>query len=176
MCLVIRLANLRISSLQCGLSSPTESRFTPRSPRWSRLRSSSLRQEDWQLRTEDRAPQLWQSRSQPLSLKKNKANTLKISFDQCSLTESSFLHSSFKFSFYHVLFMSYYTSLNLHNSEVTYEHNVRSWQREKVEEQHSVITISEVPWMQLPPPVHFPHSTIFINLLTIDCTVWKPLL
>ena len=63
--------DLRVSSVQCGLCSPTESGFTPKSFRLLLLRSSTLREEDWELRTEDRASQLLSERLQLLSLKRN---------------------------------------------------------------------------------------------------------
>ena len=64
-------SDLRVSSSQCGLSSPADSFFTPESFRSLSLRSSSLRLEDWELRTEDRAAQLLSDRLQPLSLGKD---------------------------------------------------------------------------------------------------------
>ena len=68
------MSDLRISSLQCGLCSPTDSDFTPESCRSLLLRSSSLREDDWELRTEDRDSQLLSDRLQPLSLKKKKTS------------------------------------------------------------------------------------------------------
>ena len=49
--------DLRVSSLHCGLPSPAESSFTPESCRSLVLRSSSLRLEEVELRTEARASQ-----------------------------------------------------------------------------------------------------------------------
>ena len=49
--------DLRVSNVQCGLPSPAESRFTPESCRSLVLRSSSLRLEELELRTEARASQ-----------------------------------------------------------------------------------------------------------------------
>ena len=69
--------DLRVSSVQCGLFSSEHSSFTPESCRLLLLRSSSLRLEDWELRTEDRAAQLLSERLQPLSLKKNQQNKRK---------------------------------------------------------------------------------------------------
>lgn len=71
-CSVIGLADVRVSSLQCGLSNPAESSSTPESIRWLLVRSSLLRLEDWHLRIEDRAPHPSGSSLQLLSLKKNK--------------------------------------------------------------------------------------------------------
>ena len=48
-------SDLTVSSSQCGLISPDDSCFTPESCRLLLVRSSSLRLEDWELRTEDRA-------------------------------------------------------------------------------------------------------------------------
>ena len=62
--------NLRVSRVQCGLSSPADNSFTPESCRLLLLRSSSLRLEDRELRTEDRASQLLSERLQPLSLRR----------------------------------------------------------------------------------------------------------
>jgi len=61
---------LSASSLQFGLLSPAESCFTPESCRLLLLRPSSVRLEDWELRTEDRASQLLSERLQPLSLRR----------------------------------------------------------------------------------------------------------
>lgn len=60
--------DLNISSLQYGLSSPPHSVFTPESFRSLSFRSSSLRLEEWELRTEDRVSQILSERLQPLSL------------------------------------------------------------------------------------------------------------
>lgn len=60
--------DLNISSLQYGLSSPPHSVFTPESFRSLLFRSSSLRLEEWELRTEDRVSQVLSERLQPLSL------------------------------------------------------------------------------------------------------------
>lgn len=60
--------DLNISSLQYGLSSPPHSVFTPESFRSLLFRSSSLRLEEWELRTEDRVSQILSERLQPLSL------------------------------------------------------------------------------------------------------------
>ena len=49
--------DMRVSSVQCGLPSPAESSFTPESCRRLVLRSSSLRLEELELRTEARALQ-----------------------------------------------------------------------------------------------------------------------
>ena len=62
--------DLRVSSVQCGLPSPAESSFTPESSRSLILRSSSLRLEELELRTEARASQHPSDRQQPLSLHK----------------------------------------------------------------------------------------------------------
>ena len=62
--------DLRVSSVQCGLSSPADSSFTPEPCRLLLLMSSSLRLEDWELRTEDRAAQLLSERLQPVSLRR----------------------------------------------------------------------------------------------------------
>lgn len=59
---------MRISSLQSVLSTPEDSSLTPESPRSLSLRSSSLRLEGWEVRTEDRASQLISESLQPLSL------------------------------------------------------------------------------------------------------------
>ena len=64
--------DLRVSSSQCGLFSPDDSSFTPESCRSLLLRSNSLKLENWELRTEDRASQLLFDRLQSLSLKKTK--------------------------------------------------------------------------------------------------------
>ena len=64
-------SDLRISSLHCGFSSPTDRCFTPESCRLLLVSSSSLRLEDWELRTDARLSQLFSDRLQPLSLKKN---------------------------------------------------------------------------------------------------------
>ena len=64
--------DLRVSRTHCGLSSPTDSSFTPESCRLLLLRSSSLRLEDWELRTEDRTSQLVFDSSQPLILERKK--------------------------------------------------------------------------------------------------------
>ena len=69
LCLRSLNPDLRRSSLQCGLFSPAESSSTPESCRSLWLRSSSVRLEDWELRTEDRTSQLLSDRLQPLSLK-----------------------------------------------------------------------------------------------------------
>ena len=61
--------DLRVSSLQCGLLSPAESSFIPESCRSLALRSSSLRLEETELRTEARASQDFSDRLQPISLK-----------------------------------------------------------------------------------------------------------
>ena len=61
-------ADLRVSSVQCGLPSPAESSFTPESCRSLVLRSSSLRLEELALRTEARASQHLSDRRQPFSL------------------------------------------------------------------------------------------------------------
>lgn len=71
---------MRISSLQSVLSTPEDSSLTPESRRSLSLRSSSLRLEGWEVRTEDRASQLISESLQPLSLnfirkKKGKINT-----------------------------------------------------------------------------------------------------
>ena len=50
-----RKTDLRVSSVQCGLLSPAESSLTPESCRSLLLRSSSLRPEEMELRTEARA-------------------------------------------------------------------------------------------------------------------------
>ena len=63
--------NLRLSSLQSGRLSSADSSFTPESCRSLLFRSKSLRLEDWELRTEDRASQLLSDRLQPLSLKES---------------------------------------------------------------------------------------------------------
>jgi len=60
--------DLRVSSVQCGLPSPAESSFTPESCRSLVLRSSSLRLEELELRTEARASQLLSDRWQWFSL------------------------------------------------------------------------------------------------------------
>ncbi|MCI4382179.1 hypothetical protein PGIGA_G00260770, partial [Pangasianodon gigas] len=49
---------LSISSVQCGFFSPAESSFTPEFCSLLILRSSSLRLEEFELRTEDRTLQL----------------------------------------------------------------------------------------------------------------------
>ena len=54
---ILSETDLRVSSVQCGLPSPAESSFTPESCRKLVLRSSSLRLEEWELRTEARASQ-----------------------------------------------------------------------------------------------------------------------
>lgn len=64
-------SDLRVSSVQCGLSSPADSRFSPASCRSLLLRSRSFRLEDWRLRTEDKALQLLADILQPLNLKKD---------------------------------------------------------------------------------------------------------
>ena len=63
--------DLRLSSLQSGHFNSTDSSFTPESCRSLLFRSSSLRLEDWELRTEDRASQLLSDRLQPLILKES---------------------------------------------------------------------------------------------------------
>ena len=60
--------DLRVSSVQCGLPSPAESSFTPESCRSLVLRSSSLRLEELELRTETRASQHLSDRLQQFSL------------------------------------------------------------------------------------------------------------
>ena len=62
------IPDLRVSTVQCELFSPAERRFNPESCKLLLLRSSSLRLEDWALRTEDRASQPFQDILQPLSL------------------------------------------------------------------------------------------------------------
>lgn len=64
------ISDLRVSRVQCGLFSPPERSITPEFCRSLLLRSRSLRLEDCELRTEDRASQLLHVRLQPLSLKK----------------------------------------------------------------------------------------------------------
>ena len=64
----LNITDLRLSSLQCGLPSPSESGFTPESCRSLLLRSSSIRLEELELRTEARASQHLQDRWQPFSL------------------------------------------------------------------------------------------------------------
>lgn len=64
-----RSPDLRVSSLQCGLSSPEESRLTPESFKLLLLKSSSLRLELGDLRTEDRASQPLSKSIHPQSLK-----------------------------------------------------------------------------------------------------------
>ena len=66
-CTLIK-TDLRVSSVQCGLPSPAESSFTPESCRLLELRSSSLRLEELELRTEARASQHLSDRPQPMSL------------------------------------------------------------------------------------------------------------
>lgn len=61
--------DLRLSSLQCGLSSASDRSLTPESSRSLSLRSSSPRLEDVKLRTEDRTSQLPSDMLQTLSLK-----------------------------------------------------------------------------------------------------------
>ncbi len=62
--------DLSVSSVQFGLSSPADNSFTPESCRLLLLKSSSLSLEDWELRTDDRALQLFSERLQPFSLQK----------------------------------------------------------------------------------------------------------
>lgn len=89
-------SNLRVSSVQYGLSSPADRSFAPKSRRSLLLRSSSIRLEDGEVRIEDRALQLLSERLQPLSLKQlllkivllfhaDKTNTLYIILLQKSL-------------------------------------------------------------------------------------------
>ena len=54
---ILSKTDLRVSSVQCGLPSPAESSFTPESCRSLVLRSSSLRLQELELRTEARASQ-----------------------------------------------------------------------------------------------------------------------
>ena len=80
----VRLKNtdLSLSSLQCGLLSPAEISFTPESLRSLLLRSSSLRLDALELRTDARASQLLSDKLQPLSLKKHEEN---LSFSSLSV-------------------------------------------------------------------------------------------
>lgn len=71
----ITWSDLRISSLQCWFATPTHRSFTPESCRSLLLRSNSLRQEDWELTTEDRSSQLVSVRLQSVSLKIMNAKT-----------------------------------------------------------------------------------------------------
>ena len=82
--------DLRVSSSQCGLFSPDDSSFTPESCRSLLLRSSSLKLENWELRTEDRASQLLFDRLQSLSLKKTKKN---VHFIFCQINDLHFRYS-----------------------------------------------------------------------------------
>ena len=54
---ILSKTDLRVFSVQCGIPSPAESSFTPESCRSLVLRSSSLRLEELELRTETRASQ-----------------------------------------------------------------------------------------------------------------------
>ncbi|TNN33636.1 hypothetical protein EYF80_056201 [Liparis tanakae] len=63
---VLVVQSERVSSLKCGLSSPAERSFTPESCSMLSLRSRCFRLEDWELRTEDRAPQLLSERARHL--------------------------------------------------------------------------------------------------------------
>lgn len=63
-------ADLRASRAQRGLLRPSQRSDTPESRRSLLLRSSSLRLEEWELRTEDKGSQLLHDRLQPLNLKK----------------------------------------------------------------------------------------------------------
>lgn len=65
----IAWSDLSVSSLQYWLFIPADRSFTPGSCRLLLPRSSYIRREDWELRTEDRASQLLSDRLQPLSLK-----------------------------------------------------------------------------------------------------------
>lgn len=64
--------DLRIFNVQHGLPSPAESSFTPVSSRSLLLRSTSLRLEFLEVKTEAKASQLLHVSLQPLSLKKKK--------------------------------------------------------------------------------------------------------
>lgn len=66
-------SDLRLSSVQWGVSTAADKNFTPESFRSLSLRSSSFRVEDWERRTEDRTSQLFSERLQVPSLK-NKEN------------------------------------------------------------------------------------------------------
>lgn len=63
--------DLRVSSLHCRLASPAERSLTPESSRSLLLRSNSLRLDDCELTTEDRASQLLFDRLQPLNLEES---------------------------------------------------------------------------------------------------------
>lgn len=66
--------DLRVFRVQCKLCSSAEIYLAPESWRSLSLRSSSLRQEDGQLRTNERASQLFPERLQQFSLTKKKKN------------------------------------------------------------------------------------------------------
>lgn len=66
--MVNKTTNRSTSSVRCGIFSPVASSFTPSSRRSLLLRSSSLRLEDLQLRTKDRASQPLSDRLHTLSL------------------------------------------------------------------------------------------------------------
>ena len=68
------LTDLRVSSLQCLLASPAESRSTPLSCRSLLLRSISLKLK-LELRTDDNSLQHLSERLQPLSLKRTHTQT-----------------------------------------------------------------------------------------------------
>lgn len=60
--------DLSVSSAQCGICSAADRSLTPEFCRSLLLRSSSLRFEVWQVRTEDSASQLFSERKQLLKL------------------------------------------------------------------------------------------------------------
>lgn len=68
------ISDLRVSSLQCGLPSPTDRSLAPASFRLLLLRSSSLRLEDWELRTVARASQLFSVKLHTLRLQRKKGS------------------------------------------------------------------------------------------------------
>lgn len=70
--LLITYYDLKVSSFQCGLSTSAHISVTPESRRLLLLRSSSVRLENCELRTSDRASQHLSERLQPLRLKKKK--------------------------------------------------------------------------------------------------------
>ena len=86
--------DLRVSSLHPGLFSPSDSFFTPESFRSLVLRSTCVRLEDWDLRTEDRASQLLSDRLQPLSLEKTDYISVEMNEDEFGLKSSQSEHRS----------------------------------------------------------------------------------
>lgn len=70
--------DLRVFRVQCRLCSSAEIYLAPESWRSLSLRSSSLRQEDGQLRTKERASQLFPERLQQFSLTKKNTDFITI--------------------------------------------------------------------------------------------------